>query len=114
MNDYLFGIKGLTVHGAIFMSGLIFPFILIVISDLLCRFGKIGRQKRDELFTYANALIWFCLIVCWIIECSGNDGKAMTVGEFLFGYGFFSPGYLLAILLLWVYAYWRTGGRKGK
>lgn len=95
MKDYLFGIKGLTIHGAIFMSGLIIPFILIVISDLLCRFGKIGRQKRDELFTYANALIWFCLIVCWIIECRGNDG-------------------LLAILLLWAYAYWRTGGRKGK
>ena len=38
----------------------------------------------------------------------------MTVGEFLFGYGFFSPGYLLAVLLLWAYVYWRTGGRNGK
>ena len=114
MNDYLFGIKCLTVHGAIFMSGLIIPIILVVISDLLCRFGKIRSQKRDKLFTYASALIWFSLIVCWIIECSGNDGKSMTLGEFFFGYGFFSPGYLLAILLLWAYAWWRTGGRNGK
>ena len=38
----------------------------------------------------------------------------MTVGEFLFGYGFFSPGYLLAVLLLWAYVYWRTGGKNGK
>ena len=38
----------------------------------------------------------------------------MTLGEFFFGYGFFSPGYLLAVLLLWIYAYWRIGGRNGK
>lgn len=44
----------------------------------------------------------------------GENGGCITVGEFLFGYGFFSPGYLLAVLLLWVYAYWRTGGRNGK
>ena len=44
----------------------------------------------------------------------GKNGGCMTVGEFLFGYGFFSTGYLLAILLLWAYAYRRTGGRNGK
>lgn len=38
----------------------------------------------------------------------------MTVGEFFFGYGFFSPGYLLAVLLLLAYVYLRTGGRNGK
>lgn len=37
----------------------------------------------------------------------------MTLGEFLFGYGWFSHGYILACLLLWAYAYWRTGGRNG-
>jgi hypothetical protein len=38
----------------------------------------------------------------------------MTLGEFFFGFGWFSPGYLIAILLLCAYVYWRTGGRKGK
>ena len=43
-----------------------------------------------------------------------ENGGCMTVGEFLFGYGLFSPGYILACLLLWAYVYWRTGGRNGK
>ena len=38
----------------------------------------------------------------------------MTLGEFFFGYGWFSPGYILACLLLWAYALWRTGGKNGK
>lgn len=70
MNDYLFGLKGLTVHGAIFMFGLIVPFFITMIGLLLGKFGMIGREKRDELFTFAYALFWFCLIVFWIIECS--------------------------------------------
>jgi len=43
-----------------------------------------------------------------------ENGGCMTVGEFLFGYGWYSPGYLLAVLLLWAYVYWRTGGKNGK
>lgn len=35
MNDYLFGIKGLTVNGAIFMSGIIIPFILIAAAMMV-------------------------------------------------------------------------------
>lgn len=38
----------------------------------------------------------------------------MTLGEFLFGFGWYSPGYLLAGLLLCAYVFWRTGGRKGR
>jgi hypothetical protein len=44
----------------------------------------------------------------------GENGGCMTLVEFLFGYGWFSPGYILACLLLWAYVYWRAGGRKGK
>ena len=43
-----------------------------------------------------------------------GNGGCMTLGEFLFGYGWFSPGYLIAMLLLCAYALWRTGGRNGK
>lgn len=70
MNDYLFGLKGLTVPNAIFLSGLVIGGLTIVVALLLDKFHLVKNDSLESMCNFAVVAFWFCLIVFWIIECS--------------------------------------------
>lgn len=72
MNDYLFGIKGLTIPNAIFMSGLVVGGLTIALALLLDKFHLIDRENFESMCLFACVAFWGCFIVFGLIECSGR------------------------------------------
>lgn len=72
MNDYLFGLKGLTVPNAIFLSGLVIGGLTIALALLLDKFHLIDKDNFESMCIFATIAFWGCFIVCALIECSGR------------------------------------------
>ena len=77
MKDYLFGIKGLTVPNAIFMSGLVIGGLIIALALILDKFHLIDKDRLESMFIFGGVVFWGCFIVCALIECSG---KVVVIG----------------------------------
>lgn len=72
MNDYLFGIKGLTVPNAIFMSGLVIGGLVIAVAITLYKLHLIDSDSLESMYIFAAVAFWGCFIVFGLIECSGR------------------------------------------
>lgn len=77
MNDYLFGLKGLTVPNAIFLSGAVIGGLTIALALLLDKFHLIDKDNFESMCYLACVAFWGCFIVCALIECSG---KVVVIG----------------------------------
>lgn len=71
MNDYLFGLKGLTVPNAIFLSGLLIGGLTIVVALLLDKFHLIGKDNFESMCNFACVAFWGSFIIFGLIKCSG-------------------------------------------
>ena len=71
MNDYLFGLKGLTVPNAIFLSGLVIGGLTIVVALLLDKFHLIGKDNFESMCNFACVAFWGSFIIFGLIKCSG-------------------------------------------
>lgn len=77
MKDYLFGLKGLTVPNAIFLSGAVIGGLTIALALLLDKFHLIDKDNFESMCCFACVAFWGCFIVCALIECSG---KVVVIG----------------------------------
>lgn len=72
MNDYLFGLKGLTVPNAILMSGLVICAVTVIVAIILDKFHLVKSDSLESVYIFAGVAFWVCFIVFALIECSGR------------------------------------------
>jgi hypothetical protein len=77
MNDYLFGLKGLTVPNAIFLSGLVICAVTVIVAIILDKFHLVKNDSLESVYIFAGVVFWGCFIVYALIECSG---KVVVIG----------------------------------
>lgn len=77
MNDYLFGLKGLTVPNAILMSGLVICAVTVIVAIILDKFHLVKNDSLESVYIFAGVVFWGFFIVYALIECSG---KVVVIG----------------------------------